>query len=186
MLNQPRWRLGLLVCLATAGCGAESRKGDSKPSQPEAAASAGAEAQGQNRNACRLLTPEEIKALEPSIALANVVAEEPTYSECSWEDKDGIALLGLKVYWSGGRQNWETWRMAQGMGQRIMEKEEGVGLDSIVKQGLVPGLGDGAYFSPLLPSLLLKGDVLVEIMMPTVKNPEAKFRPLATSLLGRI
>ena len=67
-----------------------------------------------------------------------------------------------------------------------MEKQEGVALDSIVKQGPVPGLGDGAYFSPLLPSLLLKGDTLVEIMMPTVKDPEAKFRPLANKLLGRM
>jgi hypothetical protein len=141
---------------------------------------------GATRNACRLLTSDEVTGLEPSAELANVVAEEPGYSECSWEDKDGIALIGLKVYWSGGRQQWDTWRMAQGLGERIMQQSEGVGLDSIVKQGLVPGLGDGAYFSPLLPSLLLKGDVLVELMMPTVIAPEAKFRPLATKLLDRI
>lgn len=119
-------------------------------------------------------------------ATRNVVAQEPTYSECNWKDRDGVVLLTLKVHWSGGRQQWEIWRQAQGLGGQILQQQEGVALDEVVKQGLVPGLGDGAYFSPLLPSLLLKGDALVEIMMSTVQNPKAQFRPLATKLLSRM
>lgn len=36
------------------------------------------------------------------------------------------------------------------------------------------------------PAVLLKGDMLVEVMTPTVKNPETQVQQLATGLLGRI
>jgi hypothetical protein len=182
-----QWIVSLSVLVA---CGGQSPDGDTAARNSAAPAGAApspmSQSPGQSRNACRLLTPDELKALEPSVVLGNVVAQEPEFSECNWEDENGIVLLGLKVYWSGGRQQWEIWRRAQGLGERMFQRAEGIGLDSVVQQGLVPGLGDSAYFSPLLPSLLLKGDVLVEIMMPTVERPEAKFRPLATTLLGRI
>ena len=184
-----QWRWIVVVCgLVAYGCGApkENAARQESASATSSAESAKPAQSGESRNGCRLLTADELKAIEPSVVLGNVVAEEPTYSECIWEDKDGIALIGLKVYWEGGREQWEIWRQAQGLGEQIFQQEEGVGLHSIVKQGLVPGLGDSAYFSPLLPSLLLKGDVLVEIDMPTVENPEAKLRPLATKLLSRI
>ncbi len=176
-----RWLIAVL--LGAAACGGDRPGSDAPAGDTGSAANA---APATARNACRLLTADDVKALEPAVVMANVVAEEPGYSECNWEDKDGVVLMGLKVYWTGGKQQWETWRVAQGMGENIMRQQEGIGLDSIVKQGVVPGLGDAAYFSPLLPSLLLKGDVLVELMMPTVKNPEAKFRPLATRILQRI
>lgn len=169
-----RW----LILLGALACGGEGSVGKAQEG--------GAPAGEASRNACRLLTSDEIKELEPSVVLANAVAQEPGYSECNWEDSDGVVLVVLKAYWSGGRQQWETWRTAQGLGEQTMRTAEGVELDSVVKQGLVSGLGDGAYFSPLLPSLLLKGDVLLEFTMPTVKDPEAKFRPLATRLLGRL
>jgi len=179
------WRPVFLIALMAAGCGGESR-GTEGAAAGTGSPAAAAAAPPQTRNACRLLTVDEIKALEPSIALANVVAEEPAYSECNWEDADGVVLITLKAYWSGGRQQWETWRTAQRLGQETLQRVEGVGPDDVVKQGLVPGLGDAAYFSPLLPSLLLKGDVLLEIALPTVRDPETKFRPLATALLSRI
>jgi hypothetical protein len=47
-------------------------------------------------------------------------------------------------------------------------------------------LGDAAYFSDLLPSLVLKGDVLLELNMALLEDPESKFRPLAEKLLARI
>jgi hypothetical protein len=74
------------------------------------------------------------------------------------------------VYWTGGKQGWETWRIRS---------------DSI-NQGLIAGLGDGAYFSELLPSLLLKNDTLVEMEMSMVPDPKRKFRGLAMALLSRL
>jgi hypothetical protein len=56
----------------------------------------------------------------------------------------------------------------------------------------VPGLSHGGAelpprqdFSDLLPSLVLKGDVL-ELNMVLLKDPESKFRPFAAKLLAQI
>jgi hypothetical protein len=117
--------------------------------------------------------------------MANVVEAAPERSVCHWEDAAGIAFK-ITVYWTGGKQGWETWRAAQGMSGAMLNQAEGVHPDSIIKQGVVPGLGDAAYFSELLPSLLLKHDTLVEMEMSLVPHPETKFRPLATTLLSRM
>jgi hypothetical protein len=72
------------------------------------------------------------------------------------------------------------------MAKDIVQKEEGVGLDSIVKAGPVAGLGDKAMFSPLLESLVLKDNVLLEFTTSLLPKPEAQFRPLATKALSRL
>jgi len=137
-------------------------------------------------NACRLLKPPEIEALiEKPVLMADVVEAAPERSVCHWEDAAGI-VFKITVYWTGGKQGWETWRTAQGMGGAVLSQAEGVHPDSIIKQGVVPGLGDAAYFSELLPSLLLKHDTLVELEMSLIPHPETKFRKLATTLLSRM
>jgi hypothetical protein len=137
-------------------------------------------------NACRLLTPPEIKAVtEKDVILANVEEAAPERSICLWEDAAGLAFK-LTIYWTGGKQAWETWRSAHGLGDAVISGAEGVHPDSITKQGIVSGIGDAAYFSELLPSLLLKGDALVEMELSLIPHPEKKFRTLATTLLSRM
>ncbi len=139
------------------------------------------------RNACRLLTHPEVAALvEKQVAIADVTEASPTFSSCQWEDAAGTFLFGIDAYWAGGKQQWEAWRTAQGLGAETWKQQEGVNLDSIVKQGPVVGLGDGAYFSELLPALVLQGDRLIEMKLVIVPNAAAKFRPLATKLLSRM
>ena len=48
------------------------------------------------------------------------------------------------------------------------------------------GIGDGAYFSELLPSLVLKGDVLFEMNLFFVQSAETRFASLAQKLLATI
>jgi hypothetical protein len=137
-------------------------------------------------NACRLLTSPEINALtEKKVIMAEVVEAARERSICQWEDAAGLAFK-LTVYWVGGKQGWETWRAAQGMGGAVLSKSEGVHPDSVIQQGVVPGVGDAAYFSELLPSLLLKGDVLAEMELSLIPHPAKKFRKLATTLLPRM
>jgi hypothetical protein len=165
-----------LLATATMACGDGARQ----PAKAEAAA-------GKNGyNACRLLQPPEIEALtEKQVLMANVVEAAPERSVCHWEDASGI-VFKITVYWTGGKQGWDTWRAAQGMSGAMLNQAEGVHPDSIIKQGVVPGLGDAAYFSELLPSLLLKHDTLVEMEMSLIPHPETKFRTLATLLLPRM
>lgn len=150
-----------------------------------------AEAQTE-RHVCRLLKAGEIEAfLGPTVALANVVEDEPERSTCQYEDKDGAPVFILTIYWKGGKNQWNASSVARTAGDRMLADAEGVGIDSlakagVVKAGPVPGLGDAAYFSDLLPSQVLKGDVLLELNMSLLKSPEAKFVPLAKALLARI
>jgi hypothetical protein len=149
-------------------------------------ASAQADPAKNGYNACRLLKSEELNALtETKVLMASVEEAAPERSVCQWEDSSGL-VFKLTVYWKGGKQGWETWRAAHGLGGAMLTKEEGVHPDSVIKQGVVPGLGDAAYFSELLPSLLLKHDTLVEMEMSLVPHPERKFRGLATTLLSRL
>jgi hypothetical protein len=173
------WKLsaGLgVLAIATTVCGYGIRH----PAEAQAAPAK------TGYNACRLLKPDEIQALtEKQVLMADVVEAAPERSVCQWEDSAGL-VFKLTVYWTGGKQGWETWRTAQGMGGAVLSQAEGVHPDSIIKQGLVPGLGDAAYFSELLPSLLLKHDTLIELEMSLVPHPATKFRKLATTLLSRM
>ena len=159
-----------------------------------ALALAGAEAapaQSQ-RHICRLLQADEVQTfLGPTVALANVVEDEPERSTCQYEDKDGSPVFILTAYWKGGKNQWSASSAARKAGDKMLTDAEGVGIDSlakagVVKAGPVQGLGDAAYFSEMLPSLVLKGDILLELNMALLKNPAAKFRPLAEKLLARI
>ena len=166
----------LLLAVAAAACGEAG----------SSTASAQADPAKTGYNACRLLKSEELDALtEKKVLMASVEEAAPERSVCQWEDSSGL-VFKLTVYWTGGKQGWETWRAAHGMGGAVIAKQEGVHPDSIIKQGVVPGLGDAAYFSELMPSLLLKKDTLVEMEMSLVPHPERKFRRLATTLLSRL
>ena len=140
---------------------------------------------------CRLLKPDEVKTLlGPTIVLANVIEEGPDRSICQYED-DKAPVFILTVYWKGGKNQWNASTAALKAGDKMLAGSEGVGVDSlakagVVKAGPVQGLGDAAYFSDLLPSLVLKGDVLLELNMALLKAPERTFRPLVEKLLARI
>lgn len=144
-----------------------------------------------DHHVCRLLKPEEVKSLlAPTIVLANVIEEGPVRSVCQYED-DRSPVFILTVYWKGGRDQWNASTAALKAGDKMLAGSEGAGVDSlakagVVKAGPVKGLGDAAYFSDLLPSLVLKGDVLLELNMALLKDPESKFRPLVEKLLARI
>jgi hypothetical protein len=116
--------------------------------------------------------------------------EGPERSICHYEDDDSPVFV-LTVYWKGGKNQWNASTAALKAGDRMLAGSEGVGIDSlakagVVKAGPVQGLGDAAYFSDVLPSLVLKGDVLLELNMALLEDPERKFRPLVEKLLARM
>jgi hypothetical protein len=164
-------RLLLFCALALCGATAVSAQGD--------------------HHVCRLLKPDEVKALlGPTIVLANVLEEGPERSVCQYED-DKSPVFILTVYWKGGKNQWNASTAALKAADKMLAGSEGVGIDSlakagVVKAGPVQGLGDAAYFSDVLPSLVLKGDVLLELNMALLKNPGSIFRPLVEKLLARI
>jgi hypothetical protein len=170
----------LVAGIVAVGCG--GGKPDTAVGAPAASASA-----EKDQNACHLLTHEEVSALvEHPVTLADQTEAGDTWSTCDWETADGNFAFGLTVYWSGGKEQWDTWRTAQGLGDQALRRAEGVSVDSVVSQGLVPGIGDAAYFSELLPSLVLEDDVLFEIKLALAPRAGAKFAGLATKLLAKL
>ena len=182
------WVLPLfcLVLLAATGCGGGQSEDAGVAADTAIPAPSGVEA-AKDQNACHLLTHEEVSALvEEKIVMSDQTDAGETWSTCEWEDENGFALFMLTAHWANGREQWEAWRVAQGLGNEIFEQSEGVSTDDVVKQGPVTGIGDGAYFSELLPSLVLKSDVLFEMNLFFVPRAETRFAGLAQKLLAMI
>ena len=189
----------MLVCgLAAAGCKSETPKSDDS-AQVAQAATTSKQRTGADRNACDLLTLAEVSNMvgvpvtAQEMSSANGPPEPATEanrvrgrSDCHWVDSGGLPHLIVVGYWTGGKEGWQILAASHSMAKGIIQKQEGVALDSVVKAGPVPGLGDKAFFSPILGSLVLKDDILLEITMPLVRYPEAQFRPLVTKMLSRL
>lgn len=178
------WAL-CLILLGATGCAGGSPRENTSAAKTTAPASSSAAA--TDRNACHLLNHEEVSALvEEKIVMRDQTDAGETWSTCQWENENGVPLFMLTVYWAGGKQEWDAWRAARGLADEFFKKAEGVSTNDIVKQGPVAGLGDAAYFSELLPSLVLKGDVLFEMNLFFVPRAETKFAGLARKLLAKI
>ena len=180
------WILFLLVFSLAVACSTGSREGagaGSKTATPAPSKAVG----GKDQNACHLLDHEEVSALVgKKIVMRDQTEAGETWSTCQWNDERGMPLFIMTVYWSNGKQEWETWRMARGLSDQLLKQAEGVGPGDVVKQGPVAGIGDAAYFSELLPSLVLKGDDLFEMNLFFVPDAETKFAGLARKLLAKI
>lgn len=170
------------VAVTAPGCGGESGESGEMGEGGEAAQAV------QVRDACEVLTGEDASAVLGQVVEARPDLEDrgPRYSSCSYFPSEGYAVLYLTVYWSGGMQEWETWQMATQYGRQTWEEAEKVDIDSITGAGLVAGLGDRAYFGGMLPSLVLKGDILLEFKMPLVTDEEEAFPRLAQAALAHL
>jgi hypothetical protein len=172
----------LAVCVVVITCSAHTHEA-ADPMDPVHSS----ENDGKDKNACHLLSHIEVSELVGErIVMSDQTEVGETWSTCSWENEDGITLFLLTVYWENGKQEWETWRLAMGFANKLFEQTEGIRTDDIIKQGPVRGIGDAAYFSETLPSLVLKGDVLFEISLALVPDAGAKFTGIARKLLSAV
>jgi hypothetical protein len=203
-LNVPTPLVMIVSCAiaAATGCNREAGQVDSNAdslSKRPPAAAASKQRNEKYRNACDLLTIEEVSAAagvpvtakETSDAdgtdqEANESNRMASRSACWWEGPAGQPMLMVKGYWTEGKQWFEIGVMARGMAKSMIQNQEGVALDAVVKTGPVSGLGDKAIFSPLLGSMVLKDDVMLEIQMWYLPKPDAQFRPLVTKMLSRL
>ena len=181
-----RWARILLILALVAACGGGTGQ-DTSATSGTAPPVPSAAQDGKDQNACRLLTHDEVSELVgETIVMSDQTDAGETWSTCQWENERGLPLFSLTVYWTNGKEQWDAWRAAHGLGQQAMKQAEGVGPDDVVKQGPVAGIGDAAYFSPILPSLVLKGDVLVEMNLFFVTHADARFAGLAAKLVAKI
>ena len=180
------------ICVLTA-CGGKAAGSDaqgsdaSQPPDAKSAIAAGTLMKDGTRNACRLLTNAEVEVLvEEPVGMASVEEAMPAYSKCQWENAKGIYLFGIEVWWAGGKQQWDIWGQATKVAGAMLEKAEGVPLDSAVPQGPVSGIGDAAVFSEIMPARILQGDRTIEMNLALVPRAAVKFRGLAQTILSRM
>jgi len=191
MFQQPmRAMMVMCVIATTVGCKGKAGEGNTAggdlAAQDKPTAAASGQRTGADRNACDLLTIAEVSAAVGDPVTAKEIHRETGRSDCQWDGADGMIRFKLVGYWTGGKEGWDILAGARGMAKDIIQKDEGVSLDSIVKTGPVPGLGDKAMFSPLFESLVLKDNVLLEFTTSMLPKPEAQFKPLAMKALSRL
>lgn len=183
-----RWRsiVGLALCAALAAACARSDRDSTGDTAPVSGSVAPA-GESAARSACDLLPEQELETLIGKQVDVRPGKVSRSSSKCAYfAAGQEIPYLELTVYWTGGKETWNTWGAAKSMAKSITKASEGVDLDSIVQPGPVAGLGDSAVYNSLMPSLVLADDVLLEMMVAHLPNARKNFRPLAQKILGRI
>jgi hypothetical protein len=178
----------LIAGLAMAGCGKQSPSSSGpEETAPEAAAQA-TPAKGQTKqNACALFDREEIEAIagQPLTALHNI--EDEDESVCELSDKDGGLVTSVTVHWRGGKEMARTQAAAMSMAKQLLNDED-VDIEELTGSGKVRGLADKAFYSDLMPSWVLKGDVMIEVISPRFGREQTKkiFLAVAKKALSRL
>jgi Protein of unknown function (DUF3558) len=173
----------VLATLFVAGCGRKaSEQDESTSARPQAPAETA-------RDACTLLTVEDVAAAYGSAVASKSASEGSGYSSCEFTDpaQSNMFVAGIEVYWGGGREQWKILQLGTAAGTRVLEhQEKDVDVKSILNVGAVPGLGDQAVFSPLMGGNVLVGDRLVNFKFGLMPEPDKNFRPLAEKVVARL
>lgn len=172
----------LLAGILIAGCGGAP---DETPSDsPDTAASADATA----RDACALIEVAEIEAISGKRIATRSETEADGATSCELRDAETETdLVYVTVYWTGGRQMAQVERDAMGMASQLLD-EPGLDMEELTGSGDEPGLADEAYYSDIMPSWVLEGDVMIQVVSPLFNADQTRrtFLAIATTALSRL
>lgn len=177
--------IGVLSCLLLlSGCGKSGEPAEQRNAQSRA------KKQGPPaRDACTLITVEEVAAAYGAPVKAIPEIKGSDFSSCEFADpaKGDFFVFAIDVHWKGGREGWSILHSGTAAATRVMDNmEEGIDSASIIAVGPVPNLGDRAIFSGLLGGHVLKDDRLIDFKFGVMPDPERHFRPLAEIVLARL
>jgi len=176
----------LAACCLCTGCSGDGEHTDSS-SESSATEVSGADGAGVTRDACELLTAAEVAAVHGGPVEARRGDDDgPDRTSCIYappgSDWD---VMWITVHWRGGREEWQTQQRGREIGNQMMSAE-GEDVDSITRPDPLAGIGDAAYYGGILPSLVLEGDVLLEFMMPLLRDDRQHFPVLAQKAVSRL
>ena len=95
-------------------------------------------------------------------------------------DADSVTLVTVKVYWAGGKEVARMNQAEMSMAKQMMNDKD-VNIEELTGSGKVRGLADKAFYSDVLPSWFLKGDVLVEVLSPLLRRAQIRAVFMATA-----
>jgi len=189
MIQTPRQlaiaAVAALVLSAGCGGGAPEPEGGSQASP---AATAPAASSGAPRNACTLVDRAELEAIavQQLDMLNNIESDDETVCELS-NPSDHTVLVYVTVHWRGGKELARVNSAATGIARQMLNEND-VDIEKLTGSGDVPGLADKAYYSNVMPSWVLKGDVLIEVISPRFGGDQTKavFLAVAKTALSRL
>ena len=159
-----------------------------KPPQAAPAAQASAASPAKKQNACALFDSAEIEAIagQKFMVLHNIESDDQSTCELS-SLKDHMTLVSVTVHWKGGKEIARTNQAAMSMAKQMLNDDD-VDIEEVTGSAKVRGLADKAYYSDVMPSWILKGDVLIEIISPTFNHEKTKgiFMAVAKKALARL
>ncbi len=176
---------GLLTgIILLAGCGGattseEGGGGESAPA-PGAAAS--------TRDACALVDVRELEAIAGQPLTPVDAVRSSSETACELRAATGTEpLIDVTVQWTGGRDQAQAMGAGMAMAKGLMN-EPGIDIEALTGSGSEPGLADEAFYSNLLPSWVLKGDVLIQVMSPMFGADQTRrtFLAVAKTAIGRL
>jgi hypothetical protein len=174
---------------ACGGPAADARSSAAPRAAASAPAAAGAESQGSRKqNACALVNREEIERIAGAKITMLHDIEDADQSTCELHDSaSDQVFVYVTVLWKGGKDQARANQAGMSMAAQKLNTSD-VDIAELSGSGKVRGLADKAFFSDLLPSWFLKGDVLVEVISPLWPHDKtlATFNAVAKSALPKL
>jgi len=180
----------LFLALVAAGCGGPNENSTSSTSAAVSSAggSVAPAAQARRQNACGLVDREDIERIAGTkiSMLHNIEDTDQTTCELS-DDTTNDVLVYVKVFWKGGREMVRAEQAAMGMAKQIMNTPD-VDIEALTGSGQVQALADQAFYSDVMPSWVLKGDVLIQVIAPRWPHEKTAktFNAVAKTALSRL
>lgn len=168
--------LSVIACVAlavSAGCGGsapEAAQGGAVAAQKPAADAAAR----PKKNACALFDKAKIEAIaKQTVDLMHTIeADDHTVCEVTASGTDTL-LVSVTAYWSGGKDLARVNQASMSMARQMLDEDD-VDIAELSGSEKVRGLADKAFYSDLMPSWFLKGDVLIEVLSPRFGHDQTK------------
>jgi hypothetical protein len=171
--------VALLPIAISTGCGGSTPAASS--GDPTPAATAQRASSGSRKNACDLLDREKLEAIagRKLSMMHDIQADDQTACELR-DPADHSVLVTVTVHWAGGKELARTNLAAMSMARQLLNDDD-VDLEEVTGSKRVRGLADKAFYSDVMPSWILKKDVLIEMISPRFTPTQTKAVFLAVS-----
>jgi hypothetical protein len=185
-------RRAIALSAASAALGGCSSKGDAsaKTAEVSSAAADSRETPAARQDPCSLITKAEADAI---LGTAFTVRPGSAAGTCDYVPTEGKRLNGftITVHWTGGKEALSVVKGGMSIATSMMKTGE-MDPSSMMALEPVEGLGDEAYFNPMVGSTVLKDDTLLEFDIRAMMWHQTKeagkelWKQLASKALARL